>query len=102
MNSFTGVNITDVSGGLLNVETLLEGNNLLCFVFQILKAFSPDSLSSLYATLAVPLDLLTDVVGTTLTDLSCAPYQDLEYNGQPLWDGLIDAFSGAGKAGSAL
>lgn len=102
VNSFAGVNISDISGGVLNAASLVEGNNLLCYAFQAVKAFSPDSLSSLYATLAVPLDLLTDMLGTVLTDLSCPPFQDLEYNGQPLWEGLIDAFNGAGKAGSAL
>lgn len=102
VDSFTGINITDISGGLLNAASLLEDNNLLCFVFQVVKTVSPDSLSSLFATLAVPLNLLTDILGTVLTDLSCPSFQDLEYNGQPLWEGLVDAFNGAGKAGSAL
>jgi hypothetical protein len=102
VDSFTGVNISDVTGGLLNAASLLEGNNLLCFVFQIVKTFSPDSLSPLFATLKVPLDLLTGILGTALTDLSCAPYQDLEYKGKPLWEGLVSAYEGALKAGSAL
>ena len=102
VNSFTGVNISDISGGFLNTATLLEGNNWLCYLLQVVNAFSPDSLSSLYATLAVPMDLLTNILGSALTDLSCAPYEDLEYKGQPLWKELIDAFDGPRKAGSAL
>jgi hypothetical protein len=33
-NTFTGVNIADLTGGVFNAETLLEGNNLMCFAFQ--------------------------------------------------------------------
>lgn len=102
VNSFTPLDISNITSGLLDTGTLLEGNNLICFVLQIVKAFSPDSLSSLYATLGVVLDLLTDTLGTTLTDLSCAPFEDLKYGGQPLWEGLLDAYAGAAKAGSAL
>lgn len=102
VNSFTGIDVSDISGGLLNAATLLEGNNLLCYALQVVKTFSPDSLSPLFATLAVPLGLLTGALGTALTDLSCAPFEDLQYKGKPLWEGLIDAFAGAAKAGSAL
>jgi hypothetical protein len=31
VNSFTGVNFEDLTGGILNAETLLEGLSLLCF-----------------------------------------------------------------------
>ncbi|KIX09441.1 uncharacterized protein Z518_00521 [Rhinocladiella mackenziei CBS 650.93] len=102
VNSFTPLNISDLSGGLLNAETLLEGNNLLCFVLQIVKTVSPDSLSSLYATLAKPLELLTDALGSALEPLTCAPFEDLTYGGQPIWESLTHIFAGAERAGSPL
>jgi len=101
-NSFTLLNIANITSGVLNAETLLEGNNLICFVLQVVKTFSPDSLSSLYATLDEVLGLLTDTLGTALTDLACPPFMDLEYGGQPLWEGLLDTYPGPAKAGSAL
>jgi hypothetical protein len=101
VDSFTLLNLTDLSDGLLNVETLLEDNNLLCFLLQIVKAFSPDSLSGLFATIAKPLQLLTDVLGTMLTDLSCPPAQDLQFGGESMSE-LIGQFAGAERAGSIL
>jgi hypothetical protein len=31
VDSFVGVNVDDLTGGVLNAQTLLEGNNLFCF-----------------------------------------------------------------------
>jgi hypothetical protein len=103
VNSFTALNISDVTGGLLNIETLLEGNNLLCFALQVVKTVSPNSLSNLFATLEKPLQLLTDALGTALTDVACPAFKDLEYGGKPIWDGLSQSkFGGVKKAGSSL
>ncbi|KAK7722702.1 hypothetical protein SLS57_004907 [Botryosphaeria dothidea] len=43
-NTFTPVDIGDLTGGVFNAATLLEGNNLQCFVFQSILAASPDVL----------------------------------------------------------
>ncbi|KAJ9604843.1 hypothetical protein H2200_010958 [Cladophialophora chaetospira] len=102
VNSFTPVNLTDLSGGLLDAGTLLKGNNLLCFAFQIVKTVSPDSLSPLYSTLAVPLKLLTDALGSALGPLTCPPFEDLTYGGQPVWESLTSIYGGANRAGSPL
>ncbi|EXJ56351.1 uncharacterized protein A1O5_12618 [Cladophialophora psammophila CBS 110553] len=102
VNSFTLLDIRDLSGGLLNAATLLEGNNLLCFAFQIVNTVSPDSLSPLYSALAVPLKLLTEALGSALDPLTCPPLGDLTYEGQPIWESLQNAFAGAGRAGSPL
>lgn len=102
VNSFTVLNLTDVSSGLMNVPKLLEDNNLLCFILSIVKTVSPDSLSGIFATLAKPLQLLTDVLGTSLTDLSCPPAADMQYGGEPIWDSLLNTYPGAGRAGSCL
>lgn len=102
VNSFTPIDIGNLSGGLLNAETLLEDNNLICFALQIVKTVSPNSLSNLFATLAVPLKLITDALGAAITPLTCPPFGDLEYGGQPIWDSLNEAFAGPGRAGSPL
>lgn len=51
VNSFAGVELTDLTSGVLNLPKLLESNNLLCFVLEIVKLASPTYLSNLYATL---------------------------------------------------
>ena len=102
VNSFTPIDLSNITGGLFNAGTLLEGNNILCFSLQVVKAFSPDSLSSLYSSLGKVLSILTDILGTTITSLTCAPFKDLQYGGRPLWDSLIQQYAGPARAGSAL
>jgi hypothetical protein len=102
VNSFTLVDLSDLSGGLLNVETLLQGNNLLCFVLQIVKTVSPNSLSGLFATLGQALGLLTDALDSAIKPLACPPFDDLSYGGEPIWDSLKNTFAGPKRAGSPL
>ncbi|KEP51126.1 chloroperoxidase [Rhizoctonia solani 123E] len=37
VNSFVGVDPGDITGGIYNASNLLEGNNLMCFVYQALQ-----------------------------------------------------------------
>ncbi|KAF7164830.1 hypothetical protein CNMCM5623_009257 [Aspergillus felis] len=102
VNSFAGVNLADVTGGVLNLTTLLEGNNLLCLVFEVLKFASPNALAGLYETLAVPLDMINKIITVPLLNMSCPAFKDLQMGGRPLWDAIRDDFPGAMKSGGAL
>lgn len=102
VNSFAGVDTTDLLGGLVNLSTLLEGNNLICFTLEVVKTFAPNSLSSLFKTLEKPLSLVTDTLAAPLLDLGCPEYKDLEAGGSDLFSELLDRFPGAKKAGSVL
>ncbi|KAI7223368.1 Cloroperoxidase [Hortaea werneckii] len=102
VNSFTGVDLDDVLGGVLNAGQLLEGNNLLCFVLEVVKLASPNYLNNLYTTLEVPLELITNIIAAPLLDLSCPTWDDLTMNGQPIWATLEQEFSGANKSARAL
>ncbi|KAH7082028.1 Chloroperoxidase [Paraphoma chrysanthemicola] len=102
VNSFTGLNLQDVTGGILNATSLLENNNLLCFVFQVLKTFLPNSLSPLLATLEVPINLVTDTLAAPILSLACPAWKDLTKGGEPLWDAIQRNFPGASRAGSSL
>ena len=84
------------------MPSLLENNNLLCFVFEVLKTFLPNSLSPLLATLEVPIDLVTGVLAAPILSLACPAWQDLTEGGEPLWDVIQRDFPGAKKAGSSL
>lgn len=46
-NTFAGVDITNITGGLYNLETLAEGNNAMCFVFELLIQMLPDLVEGL-------------------------------------------------------
>lgn len=101
-NTFAGVDLHDVTGGVLNATTLLEGNNLMCFVLQVVKTFAPNSLSPLFKTLEVPLKLVNDAVLNPLLDLSCPEWTDLTMDGQDLLTGLKAKYPGAAKGQFAL
>ncbi|OBT43962.1 hypothetical protein VE00_04628 [Pseudogymnoascus sp. WSF 3629] len=97
VDSFTGVDMGDLTGGLLNAQTLLEDNNLLCFVFEVLKTLSPNSLSTVFDIIEVPLQMLFDTLGAALLDLTCPAFKDLTVGGQSLGDAIESMFPGAAK-----
>ncbi|CEN59243.1 hypothetical protein ASPCAL01695 [Aspergillus calidoustus] len=102
VNSFTGLDLSDLTGGVLNVTTLLEDNNLLCFIFEVLKFLSPNALAGIYKTLAIPLELITDALAAPLLDLACPAFEDMQVGGKPLWESLEELFPGALKSASVL
>ncbi|KAJ9134364.1 Oxidase [Pleurostoma richardsiae] len=102
VDSFAGLDLGDVTGGVLNLPKLLEGNNLLCFVFEVIKTVAPNSLSTLFKIIEVPLKLVTDILGTALLDVTCPAFADLTAGGKTLQEGVADLFPGANLTGSIL
>jgi hypothetical protein len=47
VNTFSPIDLRDPAGGVIDSARLLEGNNLMCFVFQSLQNAAPDQLISL-------------------------------------------------------
>ena len=58
------MNIENFTGGVFNLATLLQGNNLGCFVFQLSAQAKPD-------ILAGPLNALLGALGSLVTQLGC-------------------------------
>lgn len=102
VNSFTGVDPGDLTGGVFNLANILEGNNLLCFVFEVLKFASPNALSGLYTTLAEPLEFITNILAVPLLNITCPAFEDLQMGGKPIWEALQNDFPGALKSGRAF
>lgn len=102
VNSFAGVDLHDVTGGILNATSLLEGNNLFCFALEIVKTFAPNALAPLFKTLEVPLKMVNDAVVGPLLDIGCPAFQDLTMEGDDFFTGLSGKYPGANKSGSAL
>jgi len=92
----------DITGGVVNAQSLLEDNNLLCFAFQVMKTFLPNSLSPLFATLEVPINLVANTLSVPLLSLACPAWDDIAKDGEPLWNVIQKAYDGARKAGSSL
>jgi hypothetical protein len=63
-NSFTGVDIGDLTGGMFNAATLTQGNNFACYVYQLAAQAKPDIALG-------ALDALTGAVGSIIGKLGC-------------------------------
>ena len=84
-DSFSGVDVGDLTGGLLNSASLLEKNNLGCFVFQVAAQAKPDIL------LAPLLTKLTSALGDVVSQLACPQLQKID-------EGQLEKFPGYTKS----
>lgn len=74
VNSFTGVDVANLTGGIFNSASLLEGNNLACFVFQAATTANNDLVTGLLG----PLTDLTNALGEALGGLDCPQLQSID------------------------
>ena len=78
VNTFTGVNLENLTGGVYNTQTLTEGNNLICFAFQAAQQGAPDILKGLFADTATALGQLNAAFSTVFTELGCPQLQSID------------------------
>jgi hypothetical protein len=102
VNSFTGLDVENITGGVFNIETLLEGNNLICFIFEVVKSIAPESLSGIFETVTIPLQIVLDILATPLLDLECPALEDLKVGGSSYEEGIQMLFPGAKLSGGGL
>jgi hypothetical protein len=88
-NTFTGLNIADLTGNVFNTETLLEGNNAMCFAFQAVNSAAPDILTGLLGNVVLAVSKLSDALNPILATLGCP--QMAKYD-----KSLLSKFPGAG------
>ncbi|KAJ4369421.1 hypothetical protein N0V86_009253 [Didymella sp. IMI 355093] len=70
-NSFAGVDVSNLTGGLYKSEDLLKGNNLGCFVYQLSAQAKPDIVLG-------ALTKLTDAIGSIIGPLGCPQLQAID------------------------
>ncbi|PYH53343.1 peroxidase family protein [Aspergillus niger CBS 101883] len=102
VNSFAGVDLGNLTGGVFNLGNLLEGNNLLCLAFEVLKFAGPNALSGLFKSLAEPLEFITNALSVPLLNVTCPAFKDLQVGGKPFWEVMQKDFPGAMKSGGAF
>jgi hypothetical protein len=71
VNSFTGANLGDITGGVYNAQTLLQGNNALCFAFQAAQQGIPSVLSGLLSNIGPVVALVAQFVNPVTSALDC-------------------------------
>ncbi|EHL00900.1 hypothetical protein M7I_3295 [Glarea lozoyensis 74030] len=78
VNSFTGVDPADLTGGVFNADTLLEGNNAVCYIFQLAEQMAPDVLKGILTDVTRPMDMLTQGITQVLKPYNCPVLQDID------------------------
>lgn len=78
VNSFMGVDLSNLTEGVFNAENLLEGNNLACFGFQAAIQFTPDLLKGLVGDLTGAVNQLVGALGDTLNVLDCPKLESID------------------------
>lgn len=102
VNSFTGLDISNITGGVLNAATLTQGNNFICFSLEFVKTVLPQSFASILKTFEYPEKLVSSVFAPRLLSLNCPAWKDLTLGGSSLWDGIQNTFPGAKRSGFSL
>lgn len=103
VNSFTAVDLANLTGGVFNAANLLEPDNLLCVVLQITQAAAPDALGSLYTDVSKALTPLADIIRQVLAGKMCPQLQSIDeslfeqYPGYTMQSGSYAGLAGAVK-----
>lgn len=77
-NSFTGVNLQDLTGGVYNLQTLGQGDNAACLAFQFAQQAAPDLLKGLFSSITKPLSQLNAALGSVFAELSCPQLEKID------------------------
>ena len=77
-NSFAGVDIQNLTGGVYNAQNLLEGNNLACFAFQAAVLEAPDLLKGLVSDITGAAGKIASTLTDTLVQLGCPQLEEFD------------------------
>lgn len=80
VDTFTGVDITSLTGGVYNSQTLLKGNNLACFAYQNAQQAAPDILKGLFTSITKPMAKLTGALNKVMANLDCPQLETIDSN----------------------
>jgi len=92
VDSYAALDLGNLTGGVYEGATLLEGHNAWCFIFQALISEAPDVLKGGYSDIKAPMGTLLDSVNTLIGDWACPQIEKLN-------EGQFAMYPGA-KAGS--
>ncbi|KAJ4356738.1 uncharacterized protein N0V89_004774 [Didymosphaeria variabile] len=71
VNTFTGVDPGNLTGGVFNAANLFQGNNLACFVLQATQQAVPGQFSGLLGNIGDLVKWLADILGPITKELGC-------------------------------
>lgn len=86
VNTYTGIDLTDFTGGVYNSKNLLKGDNLACFFYQNIQQGLPDAFTaSPLTTKAV--NFLTPYLTKAFGGLTCPQVSKFNNNNLPPYPG---------------
>ncbi|RDA90100.1 hypothetical protein CP533_2565 [Ophiocordyceps camponoti-saundersi (nom. inval.)] len=95
VNTFTGLDLSDLFGGAFHSYNLLRGNASICVGLHVLKTLTPSPFSSVYANFVVPLKLIEEAINPLFKVMNCPVFEDLSLGGTTAWDAIKGRFPGA-------
>ena len=78
VDTFTGVNLENLTGGVYNLKTLAQGDNAACFAFQFQLQAAPDLLKGTFSSITKPLSQLTSALAPVFAKLGCPQLQSID------------------------
>lgn len=86
VNTYTGIDLTNFTGGVFNGQNLLDPTNLACFAYQNIQMGLPDVLSANPFTTAATA-LLNTHIGSAFGSLTCPGVAKFNNNDLPPYKG---------------
>lgn len=93
VNSFTGIDLANLTDGVFNLATLTEGNNAMCFVTQITVEILTEFVKPLVLDVLDILDDLTSSLTSASDSLFCPQLRSIDksqFNNYPGYAKLND------------
>ena len=91
VNSFTGVDPSDLTKGVFDAATLTQGNKLECFIFQLIQAEAPGLLTHVYEDVTAALQPLVANINSNLKGLSCPQLTSIDNSQYAKYPGYAKA-----------
>ena len=95
VNTFTPIDVGNLTGGVYDAATLTQGNNLLCFALQIIQAAAPDIVGSTFSDAAKAMQPLTDQLQGMFAKYACPKLEKADFD-------LYSHYPGYQKTGQAV
>ena len=78
VNTFTGVDVTNLTAGVYNLETLAKGDNAACLGFRFAQQAAPDLLKGLFSSITAPLTQLDKTLSSVFSELTFPELQAID------------------------
>lgn len=87
VNTFTPVDLGNLTGGVFNAANLVQGNNLLCFTLDLIQGEQPDILGNTFTDPEQAGLPLTDLISDMIAQYACPQVHELN-------TGLYESYPG--------